>query len=120
MKPKLSVVQQVMRSQGIGGSLVVMEITIIDDGGVECFRVFLYYVVGFFRDHTSWASVLGVYWHADERDSPPLSGSLTIMVQIVDDLGEVLLRFFVQVGDSDACCEDRVIRMLGRQISGGL
>lgn len=42
------------------------------------------------------------------------------MVQIVDDLGEVLLRFFVQVGDRDTRREDRVVRVLRREVRRGL
>ena len=40
----------------------------------------------------------------------------TIIVQICDDVGEILLRFFVQVGNGDASRKNSVVWMFGGEV----
>lgn len=43
----------------------------------------------------------------------------TITVQIFDDLGEKLFRFFVEVGNGNASGENSIIRVLRREVCSG-
>ncbi len=114
--------QHILRCQGIDYVLVVMEVAVVDDSRIERFRVFLHYLVCLLRDHARRTSVLGVDCFTVVENTSHLAlltRVLTIMIQIVDDLGEVLLRFFVQVGDGDTRREDCVVRVLRREIRRG-
>src|SRR6267142_1124381 len=60
--------------------------------------------------------VLGLTTKTIRNHKKPSQKARTIVVEVFDDMREVLLCLFVEVGYSDAGCEDGVIRMFCRQV----
>jgi hypothetical protein len=75
-----------MYLHGFETEIVVVEISVVDDGGIEFFGVGHNDFVRLLRDHRRELVVLGV----------------DVGVEIMDDLGELLLGLLVQVGHSNA------------------
>lgn len=115
LKPKLNRGQLQNGKQSKIGAQVVVEVTIVDDSRIKERRVLLDDLVRLFRDHWCWSTVLWVYLER-VRFGPSKGILLTITIEIMNDLREALLRFFMQVRNSDTSSKDRVIGVFCRQI----
>ena len=100
-------------------TLVVVEITVVDDGRVEGFGVVTYDLVGFLRNHPCRLVVLGVDYWTLARIQKKIERR-TIFVEILDDLRKGFLCFFVEIRDGKAGSQDGVVGVFGREVRGSL
>ena len=96
--------EQVGALQSLEAEVLVVEVSVVDDGGVQLICMFHDDIVGVVCNHPSRLSRLGI----------------DIVVEVGDDSGELLLGLLVEVGDCYASSEDSVIRMGDGHVCGGL
>src|SRR2546425_11135 len=102
--------------------LIIAEIAIIDDCGVERFCIFSDDFICFIRNHTGWTTILGIHYKTRCMDAIAGSEEIshTIVVQVCDDLGKVLLGLLVKVGDGNAGGKNGVVWVLGGEVCRSL
>jgi hypothetical protein len=81
-----------------------MEVPLIDDARVKQLSVVHHALVRLLGDHPCRFAVFRV----------------DVVVQVLYNLRERLFGFLVQVRDGNACGEDRIVGVLGRQVGGSL
>jgi hypothetical protein len=84
--------------------VIVLEISVVDDGGIEHILVLHDRLISLITDHRRLPSVLGV--------DPS--------VKIVNDRRKDLLGLLVEVGNSNSGGKDGIIWVLGGQVGSGL
>ena len=96
--------EQVGLLEGLEAEIVVVEVAVVDDGGVEAVRVGPDDFAQLRRDQGLGAAVARIHR----------------VVQVLDHVAEHLLGLLVQVGDGDARRQNRIVRMLGGHGGGRL
>lgn len=95
--------EEVRSLERLEAEIVVGEISVVNDGRVEQVLVLHDDFIDVVGDHGGVFARLGV---------DPL-------VQVLDHARERLFRLFVQVRDGDSGGEDRIVRVLGREVGSG-
>ena len=96
--------KQISSLKSLESKVIVAEVTVIDDGRVQSLLVFHHNRVEFIRDERGG----GAGFRVD------------VVMEKFDNIREDFRGLFVQVGDRDAGCQDRVLGMLGGHRGGGL
>ena len=87
--------EKVRALEGLESEVLIMEVTVIDDCGIECCRVVHYDSVGLFRDHASRLAILRIDYRIFRSDRCSKVDERTIIVEVTDDLREALLCLLV-------------------------
>ena len=84
--------------QKCSNSLVVAEVTVVDDGRVQTLSVGHNNLVDLLRDHAGGLAVLWVdYRQLSSLSMTSMGRAHTVVIQVADDSGKTLLRLFVQI-----------------------
>ena len=95
LRDLFSDLEQIRSLECLEAEVLVVEVSVVDDGRVKLVCVSHDAFVGFFRDHGRVFACLGV----------------DVVVEVLDDGGELLLRLLVEVGHSNTSSEDGIVGM---------